>query len=132
MFKYKLFQLIIYPFILILGLIRIIVKKESIISLKQKLFCIYDYEKLIDKEVIIHFSSIGELNSIKFLIKNLSNKAILLSCSTLSSFHLAKKNYQDMEIIFLGLDFEWNVNSFLSKTKLKKIIWIDSEIWPNW
>ncbi len=132
MFKYKCIQLLIYPFIFIIAFIRFFLKKENFESIKQKLFCIYDYKKLSNKEIIIHFASIGELNSIKFLIQNLSYKNILLSCSTLSSFNLAKKKYSELDIIFLGLDFEWNVKNFLSKTNLKKIIWIDSEIWPNW
>lgn len=132
MYKYKFLQFVIYPLVLLLGLIRFFQRKENIQSLKQKLFCIYDYSKLVDKEIIIHFSSIGELNSIKFLVENLFNKNFLLSCSTLSSFFLAKKKYPNLEIIFLGLDFEWNVRIFLSKTKIKKMIWIDSEIWPNW
>jgi len=55
-----------------------------------------------------------------------------LSCSTLSSYNLAKKKYQNFSVIFLPLDFTWNINKFLNHTHIKKIIWIDSEIWPNW
>ena len=62
----------------------------------------------------------------------LDNKKIVLSCSTLSSFELSKKLYPNLISIFLPLDFFWNVNIFLSKTNFKKILWIDSEIWPNW
>jgi len=66
------------------------------------------------------------------LVENLSNKKILLTCSTLSSYNLANKKYQKYSIIFLPLDLKWNVNKFLNHIKIKKIIWIDSEIWPNW
>ena len=132
MFKYKCFQLIIYPVVVIFSFIRIILKKDSIFSIKQKLFCIYDFQKFKDLEVAIHFASIGELNSIRFITDNLLNKKILLSCSTLSSYNLAKKIYPQYQIIFLSFDFSWNVKKFLKNTHIKKFIWIDSEIWPNW
>ena len=66
------------------------------------------------------------------MVENLLTKKIILSCSTLSSYNLAKKKYQNYLVIFLPLDFKWSINKFLDRTKIKKIIWIDSEIWPNW
>ena len=132
MFKYKCLQFIIYPFVIVFSFIRILLNKENFYSIKQKLFCIYDFEKINNLDIAIHFASIGELNSTKYIIDNLYNKKILLSCSTLSSYHLAKKRYPQYQIIFLTFDFYWNVKKFLQNTKLKKFIWIDSEIWPSW
>lgn len=132
MFKYKCFQLIVYPLVFIFSFIRILLKKETFFSIKQKLFCIFDFQKINDSDVIIHFASIGELNSIKYLTQNLLHQKILLTCSTLSSYNLAKKIYPQYKIIFLPFDFNWNVKKFLANIKLKKFIWIDSEIWPNW
>ena len=132
MFKYKCLQFIIYPIIIFFSFIRILLKKETFYSIKQKIFCIYDFEKINNLDVVIHFASIGELNSIKYITDNLLNQKILLTCTTLSSYSLAKKKYPKYQIIFLTFDFYWNVKKFLQKTKLKKFIWIDSEIWPSW
>ena len=131
-FSYRLLQLLFFPVIIFIGLIRIYNKKENFFSFKQKIFAIQDYAQISQSDFLIHFASIGELNSIKFLVDRLNNKKIVLSCSTLSSFELSKKIYPNLISIFLPLDFFWNVNNFLSKTNFQKILWIDSEIWPNW
>ena len=131
-FSYRLFQIIFFPIILFIGLIRIYNKKESYQSYKQKVFSNQNYKHISKSDYLIHFASIGELNSIKFLIDSLDNNKIVLSCSTLSSFEISKKKYPNLFCIFLPLDLFWNVNIFLSKTNFKKILWIDSEIWPNW
>ena len=131
-FSYNLFQIILYPIIILIGLVRIIKNKEILVSFQQKLFSHHNFSELSKFETMIHFASIGEFNSIKFLIRNFKEKSFFLSCSTLSSYHLAKSIYPNYRIIFLPLDFFWNVKKFISHLKLKKIIWIDSEIWPNW
>ena len=131
-FSYRILQVIFYPIILFIGLIRIFSKKENYSSYIQKIFSSQNYKQISEHDYLIHFASIGELNSIKFLIDSLDNSKIVLSCSTLSSFEMSKKKYPNLFCIFLPLDFFWNVNIFLSKTNFKKILWIDSEIWPNW
>ena len=131
-FSYNFLQILFFPIFFLLALFRIVLNKENLKSIKQKILCNYNFTKLRELDHLIHFSSIGELNSINYLIENLSTKKIILSCSTLSSYNLAKKKYQNFFIIFLPLDFSWNINKFLSRTNIKKIIWIDSEIWPNW
>jgi len=131
-FSYNLLQIFFFPIFFLIALIRIIFKKENLQSFNQKVLCNYDFSKIKEFDHIIHFSSIGELNSINYLVENLLTKKIILSCSTLSSYNLAKKKYQNFLVIFLPLDFKWSINKFLNRTKIKKIIWIDSEIWPNW
>ena len=131
-FSYNFLQIFFFPIFFVIALFRIIFNKENLKSFNQKVLCKYNFSELIEFDHLIHFSSIGELNSINYLVENLSTKKIILSCSTLSSYNLAKKKYQSHVVIFLPLDFRWNINKFLNHTNLKKIIWIDSEIWPNW
>ena len=131
-FSYNFLQIFFFPIFFVIALFRIIFNKENLKSFNQKVLCKYNFSELIEFDHLIHFSSIGELNSINYLVENLSTKKIILSCSTLSSYNLAKKKYQNHIVIFLPLDFRWNINKFLNHTNLKKIIWIDSEIWPNW
>ena len=131
-FSYNVIIYFFYPIIFLIGLLRLILKKENYLSFKQKFFANHDYSKFQKASIIIHFASIGELNSIKFLVDNLNNEEILLTCSTLSSYNLSKKKYPHLNIIFLPIDFQWNVRKFISNINLEKILWIDSEIWPNW
>jgi 3-deoxy-D-manno-octulosonic-acid transferase len=131
-FSYNILQIIFFPIIFFIASFRIIFNKENFTSFGQKFLCNYNFSQFDDFDYLIHFASIGELNSINYLIENLSSKKILLTCSTLSSYTLAKQKYQNYSVIFLPLDFRWNINKFLHHIKIKKIIWIDSEIWPNW
>jgi 3-deoxy-D-manno-octulosonic-acid transferase len=131
-FSYNFLQVIFFPIFILISIIRIILNKENFISFGQKVLCNYNFSQINDFDYLIHFASIGELNSIDYLIENLSKNKVLLSCSTLSSYYLAKKKYQNYFVIFLPLDFKWNINKFLNQINIKKIIWIDSEIWPNW
>ena len=131
-FSYNILQIILFPIIFFIASFRIIFNKENFKSFSQKFLCNYNFPQLDNFDYLIHFASIGELNSINYLIENLSSKKVLLTCSTLSSYNLAKKKYQNYSVIFLPLDFRWNINKFLHHIKIKKIIWIDSEIWPNW
>ena len=131
-FSYNILQIILFPIIFFIASFRIIFNKENYTSFSQKFLCNYNFSQLDNFDYLIHFASIGELNSINYLIENLSSKKVLLTCSTLSSYNLAKKKYQNYSVIFLPLDFRWNINKFLHHIKIKKIIWIDSEIWPNW
>src|SRR6056300_856778 len=127
-FSYNFLQILFFPIFFLLALFRIVLNKENLKSIKQKVLCNYNFTKLRELDHLIHFSSIGELNSINYLIENLSTKKIILSCSTLSAYNLAKKKYQNFLIIFLPLDFSWNINKFLSRTNIKKNILINGRL----
>ena len=127
-FNYNIILSFFYPIILLIGIIRLSLRKENYLSFQQKFFANHDYSKFQKVNIIIHFASIGELNSIKFLLDKLNNEEILLTCNTLSSYNLSKKKYSHINIIFLPIDFQWNVKRFISNINVDKIIWIDSEI----
>ena len=131
-FSYNIILSFFYPIILFIGVFRLCLKKENHLSFQQKFFASHNYIKFQKTNTIIHFASIGELNSIKFLVEKLNNEEILLTCSTLSSYNLSKEKYPHINIIFLPIDFQWNIKKFISNINIKKILWIDSEIWPNW
>ena len=131
-FSYNIILSFFYPIILFIGVFRLCLKKENRLSFQQKFFASHNYIKFQKTNTIIHFASIGELNSIKFLVEKLNNEEILLTCSTLSSYNLSKEKYPHINIIFLPIDFQWNIKKFISNINIKKILWIDSEIWPNW
>ena len=99
-FSYNFLQVIFFPIFFLIGLLRISFNKENFTSFCQKLLCHYNFSKLNDFDYMIHFASIGELNSIDYLIENLSRNKVLLSCSTLSSYNLAKKNIKIILLFF--------------------------------
>ena len=131
-FSYNIIIFLSYPLIISFGIFRLILRKENYLSFKQKFFANLDYNKFKKINIVIHFASIGELNSIRFLVDKLKNEEILLTCSSLSSYNLSKAKYPHINVIFLPIDFQWNVKKFISNFNLEKILWIDSEIWPNW
>ena len=94
-FSYNILQIIFFPIIFFIASFRIIFNKENFTSFSQKFLCNYNFSQFGNFDYLIHFASIGELNSINYLIENLSSKKVLLTCSTLSSYNLAKKKYQN-------------------------------------
>ena len=70
-FSYNFLQIIFFPIFLLIALLRIILKKENFTSFTQKVLCNYNFSELKKFDYQIHFSSIGELNSINYLIENM-------------------------------------------------------------
>ena len=127
---YNLTHIILFPFFLIFLILRLFNKKENSESFFQKLFCKGDKNYY---GYIIHVASVGELNSINYLIQKIpQEKRILITCSTLSAHKLASKKYKQCSVKYLPYDFYPLVRVFLAKNMTDKFIWIDSEIWPNY
>ena len=127
---YNLTHIILFPFFLIFLILRLFNKKENLESFFQKLFCKGDKNYY---GYIIHVASVGELNSINYLIQKIpQEKRILITCSTLSAHKLASKKYKQCSVKYLPYDFYPLVRVFLAKNMTDKFIWIDSEIWPNY
>ena len=71
--RYNIILTFFYPIILLIGIIRLSFRKENYLSFRQKFFANHNYSKFQKVNIIIHFASIGELNSIKFLLDKLNN-----------------------------------------------------------
>jgi 3-deoxy-D-manno-octulosonic-acid transferase len=85
-------------------------------------------------DIHLHASSVGEMKSLDFIIKNYisEKKNILITTSTLKSTVIVQeydKKYVTHK--FYPLDFLPFQIVFLWKYYAKKIILVDSEIWPN-
>jgi len=65
---YNLTHIILFPFFLIFLILRLLNKKENLESFFQKLFCKGDKNYYC---YIIHVASVGELNSIHYLIQKI-------------------------------------------------------------
>ena len=78
------------------------------------------------------------MNSITPIVNKLTedNKEIfiLITSITLSSSQIFEKNFRDNKNVyhhFLPLDVSFLIEKFLNYLKPEKVIFVDSEIWPN-
>jgi len=132
---YRIFINIIFILSPIIILIRLIYKKEDIRRFKEKIG-FFKKKKLKGKLIWFHGASVGELKSvlpiIEKLIKNSAVDQILITSNTLSSSKIAKK-IESKKIIhqFFPIDTNFISKKFIKYWKPSKVIFIDSEIWPN-
>ena len=128
-----------FPLIVIIIFFRTWYKKEDKKRFKEKIFStslnvVKNYKK---KLIWFHVASIGELKSIVPLIKKLNknNKyAFLITTVTLSSAQLIANNLFNQKNIthrFFPIDKLGLVKKFLNSWSPNLIIFVDSEIWPN-
>ncbi len=116
--------------------IRIYKQKEDEIRYKEKL-CIIKKKRIKGKLVWFHAASVGELQSIISLIKKLEKikeiATILITTNTLSSSKVFKKKIKSKKIIhqFFPLDKDIFVKKFLNHWFPDLVIFVESEIWPN-
>ena len=139
-FFYRVLSTLIYPFLLIFILFRIILRKEDPVRYKEKIFT--SHFKVRRKESLkliwFHAASIGEFKSILPIIKAINEKngnlEFLITTTTFSSSNLAKQELNKMTNVqhrFLPLDVFFLVEKFLLSWRPSLIFLVDSEIWPN-
>ena len=135
---YRLFTNFLYPFFVILILLRKFFNKEDPKRLKEKILTskIKSFKKN-RKLLWFHVASIGELQSVIPLIERINSKNkinILLTTVTLTSANLAKKKFKDFDNIshrYFPLDVNFLIKNFLDIWKPDLISFVDSEVWPN-
>ena len=137
---YRILTTIIYPFLLIIIIIRIFLKKEDPNRYKEKIFSsTYNTVKRQNRKLIwFHAASIGELNSIIPIIQKLNyykhTFEFLVTTNTLSSGKIAERKFSKSENIYhryFPFDINFLVKKFLRQWRPDFIFLVDSEIWPN-
>ena len=87
--------------------------------------------------VWFHAVSVGELNAVWPLILDINNHKsmypIMISCTTKAGHELAKNlcKEKDFLIFYFPFDFPNIINSLLTYAKVKLLIIVETEIWPN-
>ncbi len=132
---YRILTVILFPFFIIIGILRILVHKESIQSFVEKIFCVTNknYNKNLNL-IWFHGSSIGEITSVTPIVNYLLKKKqkILITSNSLTSAYLIKKKFSNKVFYqHLPLDLVHLNKKFLDYWSPKSAIFIDSEIWPN-
>ena len=138
-FLYRSLTFILFPLFVIITYLRKLKGKEDKLRFKEKIF-IGETQLPKNKKIIwIHAASIGETNSIFPLIKEIikhDNKIfILLTTTTVSSSDLIKKkklNKENFQHRFFTLDVNFLVKKFLDHWRPEIVVFVDSEVWPNY
>ena len=136
------YQLIVSLLLLISPLIiifRIFKKKEDIKRFKEKISVNDPFLPKNKKIIWIHAASIGETKSVFPLISKLTKDNedifILLTSTTLSASQLIERqkfNKNNIQHRFLPLDVKFLVNKFINHWEPELVIFVDSEVWPNY
>ena len=133
---YRLLINVISFFAPIILKIRIHEQKEDKSRYKEKL-CVIKKKRIQGKLVWFHAASVGELLSIIPLLEKLEKikeiKSILVTTNTLSSSKVFKKKIKSKKIIhqFFPFDKDFFTKKFLSHWVPDLVIFVESEIWPN-
>tara|TARA_A100001015_G_scaffold319305_1_gene441777 strand:- start:1255 stop:2523 length:1269 start_codon:yes stop_codon:yes gene_type:complete len=128
-----------FPIIIIVIFFRKYLNKEDKIRFKEKLFSsAYNINKNHNKKLIwIHAASLGELKSAIPLIKKLNKEKkfdFLITTTTLSASNLFSEELLSEKNIthrFFPIDKPSLVKEFLKKWSPNLIIFVESEVWPN-
>jgi len=108
-------------------------KKEEWIRKKER-FGIVDIDKKLNNYIWFHAASVGELLSIRPLVKKLLNENydILITTTTVSSAKLFKKIFPNViQHQYIPYDVPKYTKRFLNSLNVQLAIFVESEIWPN-
>ncbi len=138
-FFYRALTFFLFPVFVIIIFLRTYLNKEDKKRFKEKI-SVSKFSLQKNKKIIwIHAASIGETNSVFPLISKLTkdNKDIfiLLTSTTLSSSQLIEKknfNKNNVQHRFFPLDVQFLVKKFINHLNPELVIFVDSEIWPNY
>jgi 3-deoxy-D-manno-octulosonic-acid transferase len=92
----------------------------------------------LPSDLWIHAVSVGEVNIALVLIRRLRELQpglrVVVSTTTATGFNVAQKQLADelTIVIYNPLDFLWSVASAFNAIRPRRLILIESEIWPNY
>jgi len=108
-------------------------RKKNLLPYFKKFF--YKKNKSSNKNIHFHAVSVGEVLSIKKILKELSkkNKNISLSIGTGAGYRLAFDRYKKYvdKILFSPLDLWFSVRSFVNNVNPRLFIVVEAEFWFN-
>ena len=138
-FLYRILTFFLFPIFVIITYLRRFTEKEDKIRFKEKISINESFFPKNKKVVWIHAASIGETKSvlplIQEIIKNNQKIFVLLTTTTLTSSQIVNKtglNQNNFKHRFFPLDVQFLVKKFLDHWKPETIIFVDSEVWPNY
>ena len=138
-FFYRILTFFLFPIFVLIIFFRRYFNKEDKKRFKEKISINDSYLPNNKKIIWIHAASIGETNSVFPLISKLTKDNedvfILLTSTTLSSSQLIERkkfNENNIQHRFLPLDVQFLVKKFIKHWEPELVIFVDSEVWPNY
>ena len=125
---YNILYFVLYIFLFVYSCF----SKRTRIFLRKRLK--QNFSELKGEYVWFHMSSVGEVNLSEPLVNKFlsENKQILLTVVTDTGYELAVKKYGDsLSVYYFPLDNILVLRKILSNINLKKLILVETEIWPN-
>ncbi len=129
---YNILRVALYPFLFIAALFKPSFRQFVVKRLFQKL----EIEK--GKEYIwVHCASVGEVNLSEPVVKKITEKTdykVLLTMMTDTGMETASKKYSGtprVDILYFPLDDFFVIRKILKKVKLRELVIVETEIWPN-
>ena len=138
-FLYRALTFFLFPVFVLIIFFRRYLNKEDRKRYKEKISMNDPFLPKNKKIIWIHAASIGETKSVFPLISKLTkdneNIFILLTSTTLSASQLIERqkfNKNNIQHRFLPLDVKFLVNKFINHWEPELVIFVDSEVWPNY
>ncbi|MBE9560296.1 MAG: 3-deoxy-D-manno-octulosonic acid transferase, partial [Proteobacteria bacterium] len=96
----------------------------------------FNYSDLPENCTWFHCASVGEVNTLLPLLKNLHTKNdrlnFIITTNTITGGKIIRQQKQDYLIhCYLPFDWTFSVNRFISKTNPATLYVMETEIWPN-
>jgi len=83
----------------------------------------------------LHAVSVGEVNLLEPILKRWEalhpDWDCLISTTTQTGYHLAKKKYAPRSVIYCPLDFTWAVRRAMRRIRPTLLVLTELELWPN-
>ncbi|HJK87005.1 MAG TPA: 3-deoxy-D-manno-octulosonic acid transferase [Candidatus Megaira endosymbiont of Nemacystus decipiens] len=132
---YNIINSLLIPVYMVLALIRIVAKKDTIDSVKQR-FGIYKKSRPKGNLLWIHAASLGEsmvaTTLIELIAAKYPNYKFLITTTTLSSRKILKKHLGRKVIHqFVPVDSFFIVKRFINYWKPNLALFVESELWPS-
>ena len=138
-FLYRALTFFLFPVFVLIIFFKRYLNKEDKKRFKEKISINDTFLPKNKKIIWIHAASIGETKSVFPLISKLTKDNedifILLTSTTLSAGQLIERqkfNKNNIQHRFLPLDVKFLVNKFINHWEPELVIFVDSEVWPNY
>ena len=96
----------------------------------------FKYSELPQKSLWFHCASVGEVNTLLPLLKNIHKKndqlKIIITTNTITGAEVVAQQKLDyLYHSYLPFDWSYAINSFIAATKPASLYIMETEIWPN-
>lgn len=135
LFLYQCLSILLYPFILLLIILRLFKGKENKSRINERLG-FPKKERPTGKLVWMHGASVGECLSMLPLVKKLleedKNLHIMITSGTVTSADLMQKRLPERAFHqFIPIDTPFAAHRFVKHWNADAILWFESDFWPN-